>query len=79
MTCRPSRDKQTFSQSGDVIKVARLDTGEKVAPLIRRELTNRTIGVVGISDQDIIASTCDLDASAAFACARFVPVKVPWG
>jgi hypothetical protein len=53
----------------DTIEVAKLDAGDKLTPLIKRELTGRSFKVIGISDEDRFALTCHSNALAAVASA----------
>jgi len=63
-TLRLSGDKQP-KWSGNIVEVAQLGTGEKVTPFIHGELADPTVRIIGISDQYIIALTCDLNARPA--------------
>jgi hypothetical protein len=53
--------------SGNPVEVAVLGAGQEVAPLVRRELADCALRLVGISDQDRFALPGDLYACAAFA------------
>lgn|SRR6266699_4218183 len=70
MTCRPSQGQvEPYSQSGDIVEIAHLDTHNKMSPLIRGERINGTCRAIRVSDQDKFALTRNPDARAALACA----------
>jgi hypothetical protein len=53
--------------SGDAVKVAQFDAGEKVAPLFHGKLTNRPIGLSCVTYQDEFTCPGNLYALAIIA------------
>jgi hypothetical protein len=67
-----------LGRSSDLVEIAKLHAGKKVAPFVCRKPADALVRITRITNQHEFSGACDADALASFAGARNMPLKASW-